>query len=121
MRLQDPSDEQVAAAKAMGYRLAKVSADGLWCIGVKPVIYGARAIAWRQDSVGPAADYCAADSISVLLQLLAMLEAIFTQHLEEQASENAVMALLPSWERRPVDQDPACWRRLEELAGLNIP
>ena len=121
MDIRRPTDDEHAMAKAMGYGLSSVSTDGLWFIGTKPVMYGVRAIAWHRESVGPSVDYCAGSDAGTLSRLLIMLERIFSFCLDEGASERTVTQAMPPWERRPVNTDPACWKALHDLAGLELP
>ena len=116
MKLRRPTTAEQAAARAYGYGAVWASVDGRWFIGTWPVIYGVRAIAWRQDSTGRCVDYCAGSDTSVLLELLHLLRVIFEGHLEDGASERTVEQLLPGWERRPINTDPKCWDRLKQLA-----
>jgi hypothetical protein len=90
------------------------SEDGLWHIAIKPVIFGSRVIAWRQDSAGPCVDYCAGDNPAFLFELLDAVTRIF-QRMPDGISERQVTALMPRYERRPIDQDP-CWPALQALA-----
>lgn len=116
MNFRNPTAAERAEARELGYGVAWASANGLWFIGTWPVIYGVRAIAWRQDGTGRCVDYCAGNSPAVLLQLLQLLRQIFEVHLEDNASERTVEQLLPGWERRPINTDPNCWARLKQLA-----
>jgi hypothetical protein len=101
------------------YQHVLSSADGLWHIGIKPVIFGCRVIAWHRDGVGPTIDYCAGDSASFLLQLLAAIVAIF-RRLPDGITEAQLMRLMPGWQRRPINLDP-CWQQLQLLADGTTP
>lgn len=116
MKLRKPTAAQCEAAERLGYSLCYASENGAWSIGTWPVLFGVRVIAWRQGSGGRCVDYCAGDDPVVAFALLAMLSAIFRQHLKEEATEAEVTRLLPAWARRPVNTDPACWDALKALA-----
>ena len=98
-----------------GYKAIYRSADGLWSIGLYPVIFGVRVVAWRDGAAGRAVDYCAGSDVFFALELLAVIAAIFRHHIPDGATEDEVMALMPSWQRRPINRDP-CWPALRQLA-----
>ncbi len=99
-----------------GYRTIYVSTDGLWFIGLKPVLFGVRVIAWRNDSTGPVVDYCAGADPIFMVDLLGTVAEIFRRHIPEGATEREVLSLMPQWERRPIDQDPS-WLKLRAMAA----
>ena len=99
-----------------GYCTAYCSTDGLWSIGCWPVMFGVRVVAWRKGSAGPSVDYCAGADPAFLVQLLETIAEIFRQRIPAGASEREVVALMPGWERRPINTDP-CWQQLQALAG----
>jgi hypothetical protein len=99
-----------------GCRVYFKSADDYWFIGTKPVIFGMRVVAWRDGSAGPVVDYCAGDNPPFLSQLLVTVATIFNRRLPDGASEREVLALMPTWQRRPIDGDP-CWPALKALAA----
>lgn len=98
-----------------GYEALYRSADGLWSIGLYPVIFGVRVVAWREGAAGRAVDYCAGADAFFTLELLAVIAAIFRRHLPDGATEDEVTALMPGWQRRPISRDP-CWPALQQLA-----
>lgn len=107
---------QTEPFKLEGYRVYFCSPDDCWFIGTKTVIYGTRVVAWRNGSVGPVVDYCAGANQPFLAQLLLTVAMIFRRRLLDGASEAEVRELMPTWQRRPIDDDP-CWPALQALAA----
>lgn len=87
---------------------------GIWKIGVKPVMFGVRAIAWRDGSFGPSVDYCSGDNEVFLIELLFTIKKILSKY-PETITEIEVEEMMPMWQRRPIDKDP-CWDILKEMA-----
>ena len=52
---------------------------GIWKIGVWPVLFGVRAIAWREGSCGPSVDYCAGSDSVFLTKLLYTIKTILSK------------------------------------------
>lgn len=88
---------------------------GLWRIGMWPVLFGVRVIAWREGSCGRSIDYCAGNDSVFLLRLLHTIKAILSKYPED-VSESEIEATMPPWETRPISGDPACWGALQRLA-----
>lgn len=88
---------------------------GLWRIGVWPVLFGVRAIAWREGSYGCSIDYCAGNDSGFLMELLHTIRAILSKHPED-VTDVEIEAMMPPWETRPISGDPACWDALRLMA-----
>lgn len=94
------------------YRM--LSYTGQWEIGIRRMIFGFRVCGNRVGGWSHAFDYCAGANAAFLAELLATMIAVMS-HLPEEISDQEVVELLPSWQVRPIDQDP-CWEKLQELA-----
>jgi len=116
MLIQTATELDHQTAAAVGYRAVFSSQNGTWLIGTYPVLFGVRVVAWRSGSMTRCVDYCVGASRPDLITLLALIRQIFELHLPEDATEEQVTCLLPGWSWRPVQTDPACWKRLHELA-----
>lgn len=79
-------------------------------------MFGVRVVAWRKDSDCRSVDYCAGADPAFLVELLETVAEIFRRRIPAAASEREVEALMPDWERRPINTDP-CWQRLQALAS----
>lgn len=88
---------------------------GILKIGVWPVLFGVRVIAWREGSFGRSVDYCAGSDETFLVELLYTIKAILSK-CPEDVSEVQVESMMPPWEVRPISKDPACWSALQRLA-----
>ena len=116
MKLLAPTEEEnLRCLGEFGYSLSKASKNGIWFIGVKPVMFGYRAVAWRRNSVGPTVDYCAASDSEFLCLLMNTLASIF-RCLPESITERQVTNMMPGWKIRPINKDKTCWRELQSLA-----
>lgn len=109
MKLHSVADE------SNGYSSVYESENGIWRIGIKPVIFGTRVIAYRNDAVGPCVDYCAGSDRAFLANLFAVMYAIFSS-LPEITTEREMMQLMPPYKVRPIDKDP-CWEELQRMAA----
>ncbi len=83
-------------------------------MGISPVIFGVRVRAGEVGAPGVDIDYCAgadqAFSILLLFTIITILETFPVGTSMGEISEG-----LPTYERRPIDQDP-CWPALKALA-----
>ena len=109
MNLTSVSEDQY------GYSSVYVSENGTWRIGIKPVIFGVRVIAYHHDGVGPCVDYCAGSDLAFLARLFVVIYDIFSS-LPEAITEREVIQLMPSYQVRPIDQD-LCWEELQRMAA----
>jgi len=91
-----------------------VSENGRWEIGLVPVLFGVRVRAGLVGSDWVNVDYCAGDNPAFALELLATMLEIMTW-LPEEITGGQVEAMMPKYQRRPIDRDP-CWQKLQYLA-----
>ena len=98
-----------------------ISENGIWEIGIHPVLFGFRVRAGRVGEMEVAMDYCAADQHEFLMELYAMA-IILLQTYPEETSTAELRADLPGYEVRPINRDP-CWENLKELVRekLQVP
>lgn len=102
----DPTDDLVV-------RL--VSETGRWQVGVYPVLFGFRVRAGLTGTCWYALDYCAADNEIFLMQLLIAVVTILESYPED-VTEQQISADFPRYQIKPIDRDPTCWARLQEMA-----
>lgn len=115
MNFVTPTERQIQnTLEAKGYKLLYITDDSQWEIAIKSVIFGWRAVAYKKDSYGCVADYCAGDRPIFAIEIAAALKAILTC-LPDNTTEAEVGKLLPKWELRPIDKD-SCWERLQALS-----
>jgi hypothetical protein len=95
-----------------GYRVTHRGSR--WRVGVNPVMFGTRVVAWRQGSHGPTVDYCAGRDSLFLSELLATVATIM-RGLPDEISEAELARRMPRWEVRPINGDP-CWPALQRMA-----
>lgn len=113
MKLCRPTDDDVANASKVGYSVSFVSENRIWYVGIKPVIFGYRVVAWRKDSIGCSVDYCAGGDTAFLVKLVQAVLVLF-QHFPESVSELEVADFMPSYKTRPINTDP-CWGKICEI------
>ncbi len=94
-----------------------VSENNIWELGFCPVMYGVRVRFSRVGNGWVNLDYCAGDSAGFALILLATVARIL-EPLPESVTGAEIERLFPRFEVKPIDRDPICWTRLQELAEL---
>lgn len=103
------------AERNINFPIARfVSENGRWEVGLMPVLFGVRVRAGIVGHDWVNVDYCAGDNPAFALQLLVTVIEIF-EGLPEDITGGDVEALMPAYERRPIDRDP-CWKKLQDLA-----
>ncbi len=91
-----------------------VSENGEWEMGLMSMIYGVRVCGNRVGSFAHVFYYCAgADRGFISVLLLVMISIL--QSLPESISERELKRMLPSYEVKPIINDP-CWGKLQQLA-----
>lgn len=90
------------------------SENGVWEIGVHPVMFGKRIRAGRVDRPFCAIDLCAGGDEDVLKQL-AVLVMYVLESFPEDVLEREVEDLMPWCRTKPINNDP-CWDELRKLA-----
>ena len=117
MLFRAPTQEERDACKSeFGYNLCLLSRNSLWSVGVMPVLFGARAVAWRKDSVGCSVEYCCGDDTELLFKVLSAIKEILRK-LPEDTSERDMVNFMPKVSARPIDRD-GCLQELLELAEM---
>jgi hypothetical protein len=91
------------------------SENDVWSFGIWPVIHGFRVRACMVGAEAVLIDYCAADQLVFLMELLLTVRQILEQ-LPEDLTESEFERIMPSWQRRPINFDP-CWPQLQALAA----
>ncbi len=95
-----------------------ISENNVWEIGFLPVLYGVRVRLGKVGSACVDLDYCAGDNLGFALILLVTVINIL-EALPESITAQQIEKLFPMYEVKPIDRDPYCWRRLQELAKLS--
>lgn len=90
-----------------------VTEDGRWEAGLCPVMYGVRVRAGPANSGTCAVDYCAGPDRLFQYQLLDTIIQIL-ETFSSSVTEREIQDILPSYERKPINQDP-CWPKLQAL------
>ena len=90
--------------------LRLVSENNIWEIGIREMMFGYRVCG---NTIGDDCyefDYCAGNDPAFIFQLFAVMCNIFSS-LDENISLTKVRKLLPTYEVRPINNDP-CWDKL---------
>lgn len=100
------------------------SENKVWELGFFRVSYGIRVRAGKIPpglDYAPAIsiDYCAGADEGLALHILAIVTKLLSA-LPESVTAPQVESLFPTYEVKPIDQDP-CWDRLLELSQLDSP
>ena len=80
------------------------------------MMFGIRVSLGKVGSGCVAIDYCAGADIAFALILLATVVRIL-EPLPESVSYQELEQIFPSYDVKPINRDPYCWKRLQELAG----
>jgi len=89
------------------------SEDGRCEVGLSPVLFGVRVRAGDVGSMAVDIDYCAGADVLFQLQLLDVIKRII-ETFPTGTPMRDIAAQLPTYERRPINQDP-CWPALQQL------
>ena len=93
------------------------SENGIWEVGLFPVLFGVRIRAGLRGAGWCTVDYCAGADYQIQTLLLAMIITMLEQ-LPEDIAEHKISEALPRFEIKPINNDP-CWQELTELAQQN--
>lgn len=91
-----------------------ISEGGGWKLGVRSVMFGVRVCLTKIPDCFYTLDYCAADQPEFALVLLATVSRILEQYPEDSSSVQ-LQRDFPDWEIRPINNDPNCWKKLQEM------
>jgi hypothetical protein len=92
-----------------------VSENNIWEIGFCPVAYGVRVRLGRVGNYWVNLDYCADADTGFAYVLLATVVLILS-YVPENITEIEVERMFPWFEIKPINRDPTCWKRLQEMA-----
>lgn len=100
------------------------SENGVWELGLRPMLYGVRVSAGtieegKTEVMYYSIDYCAGSDQAFLLNLLAAVFMLLCA-LPEEVTGREVEKLFPTYERKPINLDP-CWDELMELCKKKEP
>jgi hypothetical protein len=101
-----------------------VSENNVWEICLRPMLYGVRVGVGKINpdrgfALSYELDYCAGADPAFLMNLFATI-VILMSALPEDVTYSEIRELFPSYERKPINQDP-CWDRLQELCRMDEP
>lgn len=91
------------------------STEGRWEMGLRSVLFGVRVRLSQVGSGWCVLDYCAGNDPGFALTLLAVVAKILERY-QEEVSEATLENAFPGYERKPINRDPKCWNRLQEMA-----
>lgn len=104
-----PANDIIHSARAL-------SEQGKWEFGFRQMIFGVRVSLSRIGDCAYTLDYCAADDPGFALLLYATMLAILERYPEDVAPYQLERDF-PSYEIKPINRDPQCWPRLQEMAA----
>ena len=91
-----------------------VSENGVWEIGVFPVMFGKRVRAGLVNAPDCVVDYCAGADEDFLKELIVAI-MIILESFDEDVSTIEVERILPTYRTKPINLDP-CWPSLKRIA-----
>jgi hypothetical protein len=91
-----------------------VSENGVWEIGIFPVMFGKRVRAGIINSPCCVVDYCSGDDDDFLKELLVTM-IIILESFDESVKEVDIERILPTYNVKPINLDP-CWAKLKKVA-----
>lgn len=97
-----------------------VSEGGRWEMGWQDRTFGRKQ--WYIARVGnyaPDVVYCCGDDKGKQIQLMAMCMLIM-KTMPEDINYKYLQKRFPSYQQRPIYNDPICWTRLEEMSGVKL-
>lgn len=93
------------------------SEQGKWEIGFRQMLFGVRVSLTRIGDEWYTLDYCAADQPGFAWLLLATVVKILERYPED-VNPNQLQRDFPGYEIKPINKDPYCWQRLQQMAEL---
>lgn len=94
-----------------------VSETGKWEFGIRRMLYGVRICGNPVGNGAYTLDYCAGDDEVFALTLFATVATILEDYAEDVTTQQ-IKRDFPAFEIKPVNRDPYCWKRLQEMAGV---
>ncbi len=92
-----------------------VSENNKWEIGIRQMLFGVRICGNPTGNGAYSFDYCAGDDQLFALELFAAVVNILERYTEETTSTQ-IRIDFPPYEIKPINKDPYCWKRLQEMA-----
>lgn len=92
-----------------------ISTNGKWEAGCRRMLFGIRVGLSRIGDCCYTLDYCSGDDPAFTLQLMATLIQILQQYSED-ITPVQIQRDFPRYEVKPINRDPHCWQRLQEMA-----
>ena len=92
-----------------------VSENNKWEIGMRRMLFGVRICGNPVGDCCYAFDYCAADDQIFAIELFATVVNILEKY-PETTTARQLQDNFPRYEVKPINRDPYCWKRLQEMA-----
>jgi hypothetical protein len=92
-----------------------ISQEGRWEFGCRRMLYGIAVGLSRIGDYSYTLDYCSGDDPSFTFMLLATMAKILERYPEDIVPWK-LRQDFPAFEVKPIDRDPTCWKRLQEIA-----
>lgn len=89
---------------------------GVYEMGFRQMLFGVRVSVAVVGDCGCFLDYCAGADRAFALELLATLTVILDSY-PETIKWYELQKRFPGFTVKPIDRDPYCWTRLQEMAG----
>ena len=96
--------------------LRSTSENNIWELGIRRLLYGFSVCA---NPIGDDVywlDYPTDDNIAFALELLVTVTKILEGYPED-IKPLPLRSYFPSYDVKPIDRDPNCWKRLQEMAS----
>lgn len=92
-----------------------LSEEEKWEIGFRQMLFGVRVSLSRIGDEFYTLDYCAADDVGFALLLFATILQILDRYPEDVTPQQLERDF-PRYEIKPINRDPHCWPRLQQMA-----
>lgn len=99
--------------------LRYVSENEKWEFGIRRVLFGVRICGNPVGDWCYSFDYCAGDDEVFALALFATIAKILEKY-PENVTVKQIQQDFPNYEIKPINRDPYCWKRLQEISKSNI-
>jgi hypothetical protein len=96
-----------------------ISEAGKWEFGFRRVMFGVRVSLSQIGDDGYTLDYCAAKQRDFALLLFATV-LIALEPYPEDVMRSQLQKDFPRFDIKPINRDPCCWKRLQEMANAVI-
>ena len=97
-----------------------ISTEGRWELGLSSMFFGRRIRFGKVGSAWCNLHYCAGDDLVFQLEVIDAVGTILSQ-FPETVSGGDIEAFFPSFEVKPINRDPSCWRKLQALRDAIAP